>query len=125
MTDARDYMKKELPLCTPLTSIENIKKLMAEKTTDEVLVVDSLQEKHLLGTININDILAKTLGQKILPSELNAEQCIRPFSVTVREDASAEECKRIMSINHLSKVAVIDGSGHVCGVIESANLMGH
>lgn len=118
-------MRTELPLCTPLTSIDNIKKLMEEKTTDEVLVVDTLLEKHLVGTISVNDIYAKSISSNVPASDLNAEQCIRPFSVTVRETATPEECKRLMELNHLTKIAVVDDFGHVCGLVESSNLMRH
>ena len=118
-------MRTELPLCTPLTSIENIKKLMEEKTTDEVLVVDTMLERHLIGTINVNDIYAKSVGNNVPASDLNAEQCIRSFSVTVRENATPEECKRLMDLNHLTKIAVIDDQGHICGMIEASNLMRH
>lgn len=118
-------MRTELPLRTPLTSIENIKKLMEEKTTDEVLVVDTMLERHLIGTINVNDIYAKSVGNNVPASDLNAEQCIRSFSVTVRENATPEECKRLMDLNHLTKIAVIDDQGHICGMIEASNLMRH
>lgn len=118
-------MRTELPLCTPLTSIDNIKKLMEEKTTDEVLVVDTLLERHLVGTISVNDIYAKSVSNNVPASDLNAEQCIRSYLVTVRETATPEECKRVMDMNHLTKVAVVDDQGHVCGMIDSANLMRH
>ncbi|MBC7711920.1 MAG: CBS domain-containing protein [Rhizobacter sp.] len=123
--DVRNFMRTEVPLCTPLTSIENIKKLMEEKSTDEVMVVDTILEKHLIGTISVNDIYAKSISNNVPATELNAEQCIRSYSVTVRETTTPEECKRVMDLNHMTRIAVVDDQGHVCGMIESSNLMRH
>ena len=52
------------------------------------MVVDTIFEKHLGGLISANDIYAKSLSQKVPASELNAEECIRFFSVTVHEAAN-------------------------------------
>lgn len=116
-------MLKELPICTHLTSIDNIKKLMAENKTNEVLVVDTIMEKHLLGMISDDDISASAVGLSVLPSSLNAEQCMRPVRYTIKSNASLEECQAFMHDHHLTKVAVVDEEGHVCGIFDQEILM--
>ncbi len=121
MSLIREYMTVDTPMCTPLTSIENIKKLMEENESDEVLVVDSMLERHLVGVINGNDISAKSFDQSVLPSSLNAEQCMKPVAITARETITLEECQRILDENHLEHLAIIDDEGHLCGVYDRVN----
>lgn len=116
-------MTTEPLLCTPLTSIENIQKLMSEKGTSEVLVVDTILEKHLVGIINSHDIDTKSADQDVDPTSLNAEQCMRPVLITARETASVEECVRILEDNHLEQLAIVDEEGHLCGIYDRANLI--
>jgi CBS domain-containing protein len=118
MNDIRDIMNTQPLLCTPLTSIENIKKLMSDNGTKEVLVVDTLLEKHLIGKISDADISEKSLDQSVLPENLNAEQCMKPLFVTARETFSLEECERLVLAHHLDSLAIVDEEGHLCGVFD-------
>ena len=122
MNDIRDFMITEPLLCTLLTSIDNIKKIMDDNKTKEILVVDTLLEKHLLGVINGDDISEKSVDQSVLPSSLNAEQCMKPLFVTARETASLEECERLMEAHHLERLAIVDEEGHLCGIFDRSNM---
>lgn len=108
-------------MCTPLTSIENIKKIMEDNDSEEILVVDTMLEKHLVGIIYGNDISARSFEQSVVPSSLNAEQCMKPVPVTARENITLEECQRILDANHLEHLAIIDDEGHLCGVYDRVN----
>lgn len=116
-------MTTEPIICTPLTSIENIQKLMAEKSTKEIWVVDTILEKHLVGTINEKDILEKSKTMEVEPTSLSAEQCMRPITVKVRENVSLEECDRILSDKKIDHLVVVDEEGHLCGVYNPATLL--
>ena len=116
-------MNTEPPLCTPFTSIENIRKLMSEHGTKEVLVVDTILEKHLLGMISDADITEKSLDQHVKPEELNAEQCMKPVLVTARETFSLDECERLVESHHLDHLAIIDEEGHLCGIFDPKLLL--
>lgn len=108
-------------MCTPLTSIENIKKIMKDNDSEEILVVDTMLEKHLVGIIYGNDISAKSFEQSVVPSSLNAELFVKPVPVTARENITLEECQKILDANHLEHLAIIDEEGHLCGVYERVN----
>lgn len=116
-------MTTEPTICTPLTSIENIQKLMTEKSTKEVWVVDTILEKHLVGTINEKDILEKARTMEVEPTSLNAEQCMRPISVKVRENVTLEECDRILDEKKVDHLVIVDEEGHLCGVYNPASLL--
>ena len=116
-------MTTETVICTPLTSIENIQKLMSDKNTKEILVVDTILEKHLVGTINEKDILERSKALEVDPTSLNAEQCMRPILAKVRENVSLEECDRILNDKHMNHLVVVDAEGHLCGVYNPTALL--
>lgn len=116
MNDIRDLMTTEPLICTPLTSIDNIKKIMEEHNAEEILVVDTILEKHLVGRIYGNDISLKSVDQGVPPSALNAEQVMKAINVTMRETATEKECLRLMDLNQIDTLAIVDEEGHLCGV---------
>ena len=116
-------MTAEPSICTPLTSIEFIEKMMADTNLKEILVVDTIEEKHVLGTINKKDIDAKAEELEVKPESLNAEQCMRPIMFKVRENASIEECDRILEENNINHLVIVDEQGHLCGVYNPAKLL--
>lgn len=118
MNLVRDVMLNDSTLCTPLTSIDNIQRIMKEHGRNEVLIVDTMEEKHLVGLIN-GDTISKVSHEKsVLPSQLNAEQCMTPVLATVGQNASVDECLQIMEDHHLSRIPVVDDRGHWCGVVD-------
>lgn len=113
-----EIMKINPVCCTPLTRIEEIERLMKDQNTDELPVVDSLMEKNFLGIITENEITKRANEEGVKHSDLNAEQCLITNPITVYAESSIDECNRLMEINHLKTLPVIDGSGHFCGIVE-------
>ena len=96
--------------------------MMEDNQTREVLVVDTLLEKHLLGIINDADISEKSLDQNVDASSLNAEQCMKPLFVTAKDTATLEECERLLDAHHLERLAIVDEAGHLCGIFDRSNM---
>lgn len=123
MSDIREIMTADPNICTPLTSIANIEKLMADTNSKEIVVVDTLEEKHVVGMINKADIDAKAQVQEVKHESLNAEQCMRPIIFQVRETTSIEDCDRILEANNIDHLVIVDEEGHLCGVYNPAGLL--
>jgi CBS domain-containing protein len=104
-------------ICTYLTSIDNIKRLMEEKGVHEVVIVDTLLEKRFLGIIHQDDIVKKSQDLGVDPSGLNAEQCIRSVMTTAPETTSLKECYQIMEYNNIQTLVIVDDERHVCGIL--------
>ncbi len=122
MNEVRDIMVKDASICTFTTSIDNIKKIMTETGQEEILIVDTLQEGHLLGKINSNTISRVSAEKSVLPSQLNAEQCMTPVEDVVGQNVSIDDCLRLMEEKHISRIPVIDEQGHCMGIVDKNNL---
>ncbi|MBC7537390.1 MAG: CBS domain-containing protein [Bacteriovorax sp.] len=104
--------------CTPVTRIEEIERLMKEQNTEEIPIVDTLYEKNFLGIITEKEITKRADEDGVKHSELNTEQCMTLNPITVYAESSIDECFRLMDSNHLTQIPVIDGGGHICGIVE-------
>jgi CBS domain-containing protein len=124
MNLVRDIMIKDPTICTATTSIDNIKKIMSDTGREEILIVDTLVEAHLVGKINGNTISRISTEKSVLPSQLNAEQCLTPVGAVIGQNVSAEECLQLMNEKHISRIPVIDEQGHCCGIVDKDNLGG-
>lgn len=116
-------MTTGMNICTHLTSIENILKLMTEKNTNEIFVVDTILEKQLLGTINKEDIVKKAEIMSVDVNSLTMEECMKPILFKAREDLSIQECDRILKAHQLDHLAIVDVNGHLSGVYTPAELL--
>lgn len=114
----RDIMIKDPSICTFTTSIENIKKIMSDTGREEILIVDTLAEGHLLGKIHSNTISRISTEKSVLPSQLNAEQCLSPVEAVVSQNVSVDECLNLMNEKHMSRIPVVDDKGHCMGIVD-------
>jgi CBS domain-containing protein len=119
---ARDLMTHNPACCTPDTSLQYVAKMMVEANCGEIPVVDSLQTMRPVGAITDRDITCRTIAKGLNPLTMNAEDCMTTPCVTVSEDASIDECVRLMEENLIRRVPVVDTSGCCCGIISQADL---
>jgi len=124
MNVVKDIMVKDPSICTFTTSIDNIKKIMTESGREEVLIVDTLQEAHLLGKVNSNSISRISTEKCVLPSQLNAEQCMTPVEAVIGQNVSIDDCMKLMDQKHISRIPVVDEQGHCMGIVDKENMGG-
>lgn len=122
MNLVKDIMIKDPSICTVTTSIDNIKKIMTDTGREEVLLVDTLVEGHVLGKINSNTISKVSTEKSVLPSQLSAEQCMTPIEAVVGQNVSVEDCLRLMDENHMSRIPVVDEHGHCTGIVDKEKM---
>lgn len=119
----KDYLTLKTPLCTPLTSIENINRIMDENGADELFVIDSMEERRLVGVIYKEDIDELSRLEAVDPNSLSAQRCMRLAPACANEETSLLECQQILDDNHLDHLAVVDNEGHFCGTYDRFNFV--
>lgn len=107
-------MIKDLVCCTPVTKIEDSKTIMEKYECSHIPVVNSLEERKIIGTISISDLFAD--GKKVV-------ECMSKDLKVVEEDSTVDECLKVMILNNLEQVTVIDKQGHFCGVVTEKILL--
>lgn len=104
--------------CTSETRIAEIKHLIKKYDCDEILVLDSIKEKHPIGILDLADVSTALIEESAIPSDVSAIECMRSIPAVAHMDLSLGECLNIMRDNHMERIPIVDLNGHVQGVLE-------
>lgn len=119
---ARDIMTKDPAFCTPDTDLKSVAQMMCQHDCGEIPVVDSPESRKPIGVITDRDITCRTLGQGRDPFDLKASDCMSSPPVTVKEDASLDDCCRLLEEHQIRRIPVVDDSGRLCGIVAQADI---
>jgi CBS domain-containing protein len=107
--------------CFPDTSLPEVARLMVAHDCGEIPVVDSVTRKPV-GVVTDRDITVRAVAPGFSPANLSARDCMTAPVVTVSPEASLDRCARIMEEKQLRRVLVVDGDGHLCGIVAQADI---
>lgn len=123
MNHVNEIMIKDPIMCTHDTRIAQIKYLMQKYNYSEIFVIDSDENKKPIGIIHEDDLEAKTVEECDLPSDIKAEECMKSIPAVVNEFSTVDECLKIMDMNHMDRIPVIDGSCHCIGLVDKHEVL--
>ena len=114
MDKVSEVMIKDLVCCTPVTKVEDSKLIMEKYECSKIPVVNSLEDKKIIGIVSISDLT--TSAEKVI-------ECMSKDTRAVDEDSTVDECLKLMIMNDIEQVPVIDKQGHLCGIITEKILL--
>lgn len=117
-----EFMTHDPTCCTPDTSLRDVAKMMVECHCGEIPVVQSRDDKRLVGVITDRDIVCRAVAEEKNPLEMTARDCLSSPVVTVTPETSLEECCRTMEENQIRRVPVVDRDGVCCGIVSQADI---
>ena len=115
MTDAPAY-------ATPDTGLHTIAQMMVENDCGCIPIVDGGDAKSPIGMITDRDIVIRTIAENRNPLDLQAEDIMTGGIVTVSPETSVEECCNLMESKQIRRVAVVDNTGALCGMVAQADI---
>lgn len=118
-----DVMMTDPIVCTTDMRVAEIKYLLKKYDYDEILVVDSLKEKHPVGVISLADMDLPEVMERGIPSDVSALECMREIPAVVLDSSTLEECLNVMRSNHMERIPVVDLYGHVEGIVERDSIV--
>lgn len=114
MIRVSEIMIKDPIYCTPLTKIEESKTLMKKYRCKKLPVVNTLQDKRIIGIISEVDLMNK---QGIVI------HCMTKNIRVVYIDETVNECLKLMILNNIEQVPVVDKQGHFCGIVTQNEIL--
>lgn len=114
MIRVREIMIKDPVCCTPLTKMTESKNIMVKYHCDKIPVVNTLKEKRIIGIISEEDLN---------DSHDCVIQCMTKNLKVVTEDETVDECLKIMIMNNIEQVPVVDKQGHFCGIVTQTEIL--
>lgn len=124
METINNYLTRPL-YCTQDTRIAEVRHLLKKYENDEILVLDSTEEGHPIGTIKFADteIDPAHLPSEIDPYNESAHDLMTEIGTFVKMDTSVEACLDIMREKKLDSVVVVDERGLLKGIIKKQDII--
>jgi len=118
----REIMSGDPICCTRETGLPEVARMMAEHDCGAIPVVESREDRRPVGVITDRDITCRAVAMRRNPLEMTAGDCMTPAAITVRPEASLEECERLMEAKQIRRMVVVDERGGCCGMVAQADI---
>lgn len=120
---AREIMTKDPACCTPADSIRQAATLMVEHNCGFLPVVESQQQKQLLGVVTDRDIVCRMLAQgKDGPNTTVQDAMTTGHLWTAKPDDAVETVIEDMAHGQVRRIPIVDDTGTVQGIIATADI---
>lgn len=118
----KDLMTKNPAVCVRDTGLQEVAKMMVDCDCGEIPVVNTVDEKKVVGVVTDRDIVCRTVAKGINPLDCAAQDCMSENVCCVQEDASLDEVMDLMEKNKIRRIPVVDQDGLCCGIISQADI---
>ena len=78
-----------------------------------------------MGVITDRDIVVRAIAEGRNPLSLTASACLTSPAITIREEASLDECTDLMEAKQIRRLPVVDASGALVGIVAQADVARH
>lgn len=118
----KDIMTNDPACCTPDTPLLEAARLMLDYDCGEIPVISSEEMKMPIGVVTDRDIVCRTLGVGLDPTDMTAGEIMSTPIVTVTPETDFQECKRILEEKQIRRVPVVNERGAICGIVALADI---
>ena len=116
----RDIMTPHPRCCSPGATLGEAARMMLETDVGESPVSDD--GLKAVGVITDRAIVVRCVATGGDPRNTSVQSCMTAPALTLTEDASLEECARLMAGQQLRRVPIVDTNGVICGIVAQADL---
>ena len=120
-----EIMTRNPAVCTPDTSLQEVARTMVGNDCGAVPVVGTQGSTDLTGIITDRDMVVRGIAEGKNPLTLNAGGCMTTPAITIREDASLDDCTDLMEAKKIRRVPVVDAGGRLVGIVAQADVARH
>ncbi len=103
---------------TPLTEIA---KMLIEKDCGAIPILEGKSRKPI-GIVTDRDIACRAVAEGRNASRLTAADCMSSPCLTALEETSLEDCCRLMEVNRVRRIVVVDETGRCSGIVSQADV---
>ena len=118
----KEIMTDNPACCTPETNLQEVARLMLDNDCGAIPVIENKNNKRPIGVITDRDITVRAVAKGDNPLDLTVDAVMTKGIVTVKGDASIEECVRLMEDNQVRRIPVVDNNGGCIGMVAQADI---
>lgn len=113
-----DFCVRNVVTVTRATTVVEAAKLMRQYHIGAVLVVEEGTDgKVPVGILTDRDVVIEIVAATLDPASVKVGELMQRPVTTVTEDASYGEAVRLMSVNGVRRMPVVDARGRLAGII--------
>ena len=122
MKSCNDVMTKEPTCCVAGDPVIRAAEVMKLEDVGAVPVVDDLTAGKLVGIITDRDLVLSVMAEGKDHNTVKIEEVMSRNPVTCRPDDNLQHALDRMSQHQIRRIPVVDGKGHVVGIISQADI---
>lgn len=122
MRKCSDVMTREPVCCEPGESIAQVAAQMKREDVGSIPVVDSHEDKQLIGIVTDRDLVVKVLAEGNPIDRATVRDAMTTNPISCRESDEVEKAVRLMSERQVRRMPIVDESGRLTGIIAQADV---
>ena len=122
MPKCSEVMTREPVCCEPGDSVTQVAMLMKSEDVGSIPVVDSRQQRKLIGIVTDRDLVVKVLAGGKTADQATVRDAMTPSPEHCREDDDVKKAVDLMADRQVRRMPIVDTSGRLCGIIAQADV---
>ncbi|MEO5896322.1 MAG: CBS domain-containing protein [Vicinamibacterales bacterium] len=122
MSKCSDVMTREPVCCEPGDSVTQVAGLMKREDIGSVPVVESREDRKLVGIVTDRDLVVKVLASGNSIDAATVRDAMTSDPASCRESDDVSKAVELMSERKVRRMPIVDGSGRLAGIISQADV---
>jgi len=122
MKTCKDVMTPNPVCCLPTDHVAAVAQIMKRENIGPMPVVDSQENRKLIGIITDRDLAMKVVGNGRDVESTKVEAVMTRKVITCREDDELKRALKSMSDHQIRRIVIVDSANKVVGIISQADL---
>ena len=122
MANCSEVMTREPACCEPGDSVSRVAGIMKREDVGSVPVVESHEDKKLIGIVTDRDLVVKVLADGADIERATVRDAMTPNPASCRENDPIEKAVKLMSERQVRRMPIVDAQGRLAGIIAQADV---
>lgn len=122
MTKCSEVMTREPACCEPGDSVSRVAGIMKREDVGSVPVVESHEDKKLIGIVTDRDLVVKILADGADIERATARDAMTPNPASCHESDPIDKAVKLMSERQVRRMPIVNDQGRLTGIIAQADV---
>lgn len=122
MANCSEVMTREPACCEPGDSVSRVAAIMKREDVGSVPVVESHEDKKLIGIVTDRDLVVKVLADGADTERATVRDAMTPNPASCRENDPIDKAVKLMSERQVRRMPIVDEQGRLAGIIAQADV---
>ena len=122
MTNCSEVMTREPACCEPGDSVSRVAGIMKSHDVGSVPVVESHEDKKLIGIVTDRDLVLKVLAEGSDVDKATVRDAMTPSPASCNMTDPIDKAVKLMSERQVRRMPIVDDQGRLAGIIAQADV---